>query len=65
MLLAESYENCDEKSQAEAIFNETFNAMDGRDGNSVYSRGMSIHSRLSRPMSIRSRGTSIVQYSTN
>ena len=36
--------------------------MDGRDGQSVYSRGMSIHSKLSKALSIKSKGTSIVMY---
>ena len=37
--------------------------MDGRDGGSTYSRGMSIRSGLSRALSIKSKGTSLVQYS--
>ena len=36
--------------------------MDGRDGQSVYSRGMSIHSKLSKALSIKSKGTSLVSY---
>ena len=64
--LASSYEKCDEREQAEAIFNECFANLDGRDGtNSVYSRGMSIHSKLSKALSIKSKGTSIVNYGKN
>ena len=62
MSLAESYENCDEKETAEQIFNECFKMMDGREGTSNYSRGMSIRSKLSRAISIKSRNTSLVQY---
>jgi len=62
MTLAESYEACEEREQAEAIFNECFKLMDGRDGTSVYSRGMSIRSKLSKALSIKSRGTSLVKY---
>ena len=36
--------------------------MDGRDGQSVYSRGMSIRSKLSKALSIKSKGTSLVMY---
>jgi len=36
--------------------------MDGRDGQSVYSRGMSITSKLSKALSIKSKGTSLVMY---
>lgn len=39
--------------------------MDGRDGQSVYSRGMSIRSKISKALSIRSKGTSIVNYGKN
>ncbi len=39
--------------------------MDGRDGTSVYSRGMSIRSKLSKALSIKSRGTSLVRYRQN
>ena len=62
MTLAEAYEACEERDQAEAIFNECFKNMDGRDGTSVYSRGMSIRSKLSKALSIKSRGTSLVRY---
>jgi len=62
MTLAESYEKCDEREQAENIFNECFQMMDGRDGGSVYSRGMSIRSKLSKALSIKSKGTSLVMY---
>jgi len=62
MALAESYEKCDENAQAEAIFNECFSMMDGRDGSSVYSRGMSVRSKVSRALSIKSKGTSLVMY---
>ena len=63
MTLAENYEMCEEREQAEAIFNDCFQLMDGRDGGSTYSRGMSIRSGLSRALSIKSKGTSLVQYS--
>jgi hypothetical protein len=36
--------------------------MDGRDGTSVYSRGMSVRSKLSRALSIKSKSTSMVIY---
>lgn len=36
--------------------------MDGREGGSVYSRGMSIRSKLSKAISIKSKGTSLVMY---
>ena len=62
MALAESYKGMDEHEQAETIFNECFNMMDGRDGQSVYSRGMSIRSKLSKALSIKSKGTSLVMY---
>jgi len=63
MSLAEAHEKCEEREQAEAIFNECFQMMDGREGQgSVYSRGMSIRSKLSKALSIKSKGTSIVQY---
>lgn len=62
MALAEGYEKCDEKEQAEITFNECFAMLDGRDGQSVYSRGMSIRSKLSKALSIKSKGTSIVAY---
>jgi hypothetical protein len=64
MTLAECYEKCDEREQAETIFNECFQMMDGRDGNgtSVYSRGLSIRSKLSKALSIKSKGTSLVMY---
>ena len=65
MTLAECHEMCEEREQAEAIFNECFQLMDGRDGGSTYSRGMSIRSGLSRALSIKSRGTSMVRYSSN
>ena len=60
--LAESYEKCDEREQAELIFNECFNQMDGRDGQSVAGRGMTINSKLSKALSIKSKSTSIVMY---
>lgn len=60
--LAESYEKTDDREQAEKIFDECFAQMDGRDGQSVYSRGMSIKSKLSKALSIKSKGTSIVRY---
>ena len=60
MSLAEGYENCEERETAEKIFNECFNLMDGREGTSNYSRGMSIRSKLSRAISIKSRNTSMV-----
>lgn len=61
--LASSYDKCDEKEQAEAIFNECFANLDGRDGTgSVYSRGMSIRSKLSKALSIKSKGTNMVSY---
>ena len=62
MTLAENHEQCEDREQAEAIFNECFTLMDGRDGGSVYSRGMSIKSKLSKALSIRSKGTSMVMY---
>ena len=66
MALAESYDKCDEREEAERIFNECFANLDGRDGTgSVYSRGMSIHSKMSKALSIKSKGTSIVNYGTN
>ena len=65
MSLAENHEMCEEREQAEAIFNECFQLMDGRDRDSTYSRGMSIRSGLSRALSIKSRGTSMVLYSRN
>ena len=58
--LAEGYEKTDDHEQAEAVFNECFQQMDGRDGQSVYSRGMSITSKLSKALSIKSKSTSIV-----
>lgn len=36
--------------------------MDGRDGGSVYSRGMSVRSKVSQALSIKSKNTSIVMY---
>jgi len=36
--------------------------MDGRDGTSVYSRGMSVRSKVSQALSIKSRNNSIVMY---
>lgn len=36
--------------------------MDGRDGNSNYSRGMSIKSKLSRNLSIKSKVNTLVSY---
>ena len=65
MALAESHEKCDEKAQAEAIFNECFAMMDGREENSasLYSKGMSIRSKLSRALSIKSKNTNMVIYS--
>lgn len=63
MALAENLEKCDEREQAEIVFNECFQQLDGRDGtNSVYSRGMSIGSKLSKALSIKSKGNSIVKY---
>ena len=62
MGLAETYEKTGDHDEAVAIFNECFQNMDGRDGSSVYSRGMSIRSGLSRALSIKSKGTSLVQY---
>ena len=38
--------------------------MDGRDGQSNYSRGMSIKSKLSRNLSIKSRVNTLVRYGT-
>jgi len=63
MTLAESYEACEDREKAEAMFNECFTMMDGRDGQgSVYSRGMSIRSKLSKALSIKSKGTTLVGY---
>ena len=39
--------------------------MDGRDGQSVYSRGMSVRSKISKALTIKSKGTSIVNYGRN
>ena len=58
--LAENYEKCDDQEQADTLFNEVFTSMDGRDNQSQLS--MSIRSKLSRAISIRSKNTSIVQY---
>jgi hypothetical protein len=60
--LAEAYKAADEDDQAESIFNECFQMMDGRDGTSNYSRGMSIKSKLSRNLSIKSRVNTLVRY---
>ena len=63
MALAENLEKCDEREQAEIVFNECFQQLDGRDGTtSVYSRGMSVGSKLSKALSIKSKGASIVKY---
>ena len=63
MALAENLEKCDEREEAERVFNECFQQLDGRDGtNSVYSRGMSIGSKLSKALSIKSKANSIVKY---
>ena len=64
MSVAEAHEKCGEKEEAERVFNECFQQMDGRDNlnASQLSRGMSIKSRLSRALSIKSRNTSVVQY---
>lgn len=60
--LAGAFDKCEERENAEAMFNECFKQMDGREGMSVYSRGMSIRSKLSKALSIKSKGTSLVQY---
>jgi len=66
MALAESYDKCEDREEAEKMFNACFQMMDGRDGStSVYSRGMSIHSKISKALSIRSKGTSLVNYGKN
>jgi len=60
--LADAYEKTGEKEKAEELFNECFQMMDGRDGQSNYGRGMSIKSKLSRNLSIKSKLNTMVTY---
>ena len=60
--LAEAYENAGYAEEAKKTFDDCFQALDGRDGQA--SGRMSLTSTLSRALSIKSRTTSLVSYTS-
>jgi len=59
--LAESYEKTGDIEKAQQTFDDCFNAMDGRDDKSQ-GRTMSIKSRISRALTIKSKTSTVVKY---